>query len=69
MALPSNEQVLEVLARVDDPEIKKPITELGMVRDVVVSEDGRVTIGVFLTVPGCPMKDTITREVTAAVTT
>ena len=67
MALPSNEQVLEVLARVDDPEIKKPITELGMVKEVVVGADGQVVVGIFLTVSGCPLKDTITREVTAAV--
>ena len=69
MALPTQQQVLEVLARVDDPEIKKPITELGMVRDVVIGPDGRVVVGVFLTVSGCPLKETITREVTAAVTT
>ena len=69
MALPSNEQVLEVLARVDDPEIKKPITELGMVKDVVVGADGQVVVAIFLTVAGCPLKDTITREVTAAVST
>ena len=67
MALPSNEQVLEVLARVDDPEIKKPITELGMVKEVLVGADGQVVVGIFLTVSGCPLKDTITREVTAAV--
>ena len=68
MALPTQEQVLEVLAGVEDPEIKKPITELGMVRDVVIGADGRVVVGVFLTVSGCPLKETITREVTAAVT-
>ncbi len=58
-----------MLAGVEDPEIKKPITELGMVRDVVIGPDGRVVVGVFLTVSGCPLKETITREVTAAVTT
>jgi len=68
MSLPSNEQVLAALARVDDPEIKKPITELGMVKEVVVGSNGQVTVGIFLTVAGCPLKDTITREVTAAVT-
>ena len=57
-----------MLAGVEDPEIKKPITELGMVRDVVIGADGRVVVGVFLTVSGCPLKETITREVTAAVT-
>ncbi|GAA4357733.1 Mrp/NBP35 family ATP-binding protein [Angustibacter luteus] len=67
MAMPTQDQVLEALARVDDPEIKKPITELGMVRDVVMTDDGLVTVGIFLTVSGCPLKDTITRDVTAAV--
>ncbi|WP_426566030.1 Mrp/NBP35 family ATP-binding protein [Angustibacter sp. McL0619] len=67
MAMPTQDQVREALTRVNDPEIRKPITELGMVRDVVISDDGLVTVGVFLTVAGCPMKDTITKDVTAAV--
>jgi ATP-binding protein involved in chromosome partitioning len=61
------EQVTAVLAGVRDPEIRRPITELGMVKGVEVTPDGAVTVGVFLTVAGCPMKDTITRDVTAAV--
>ena len=69
MSLPTQQQVLEVLATVDDPEIKKPITELGMVRDVTIGPDGAVSVGILLTVPGCPLKETITREVTAAVNT
>ncbi len=68
MAVPSKEQVLEVLVTVDDPEIRKPITELGMVKGIDVGADGTVTVAVFLTVAGCPLKDTITRDVTAAVT-
>ena len=62
----TEEQVLERLATVDDPEINKPITELGMVEQVVI-EGARVGVKIKLTVPGCPLKDTITREVTAAV--
>jgi ATP-binding protein involved in chromosome partitioning len=54
------------LATVDDPEIHRPITELGMVKSVVVV-DGVVDIGVFLTVAGCPMRETITKRVTEAV--
>ncbi len=56
------------LATVNDPEIKRPITELGMVKDVTVEAGGATAITVLLTVAGCPMKDTITRAVTAAVT-
>jgi len=54
------------LATVDDPEIGKPITELGMVEFVVVGADGTAAIGILLTVYGCPMKEQLTREVTAA---
>jgi ATP-binding protein involved in chromosome partitioning len=54
------------LATVDDPEIHRPITELGMVKSVVVV-DGVADIGVYLTVVGCPMREMITKRVTAAV--
>lgn len=64
---PSLEQVTAALARVNDPEIKRPITELGMVDDVAVSEQGAVHVKVLLTVAGCPLKDTINRDVNAAV--
>ncbi len=64
--MPSQEQVLQALATVNDPEVGRPITELGMVRDVSV-EGGVVNVHVLLTVPGCPMRDRIEREVTAAL--
>lgn len=55
------------LATVDDPEIRKPITDLGMVKGVAVSPEGLAHVGVFLTVAGCPMRETITKRVTEAV--
>jgi ATP-binding protein involved in chromosome partitioning len=64
---PTVEQVTQALAGVNDPEIHRPITELGMVKDVQVAADGTVRVDVWLTVSGCPLRDTITREVTAAV--
>ncbi|QFG69188.1 Mrp/NBP35 family ATP-binding protein [Ornithinimicrobium pratense] len=67
MPAPSTDALHAALATVNDPEIKKPITELGMVDAVDTTEDGHVQVTVLLTVAGCPMKDTITREVTAAV--
>jgi ATP-binding protein involved in chromosome partitioning len=67
MASPTIEQVTAALATVNDPEIRRPITELDMIKGVDVSAEGSVTVGVFLTVAGCPMRDTITRDVTAAV--
>ena len=64
---PSTDEVTRALAGVNDPEIHRPITELGMVKDVAVAPDGEVRVDVWLTVAGCPMRETITREVTAAV--
>jgi ATP-binding protein involved in chromosome partitioning len=66
-SLPTVEQVRAALATVKDPEIRRPITDLGMVKSVDIASDGRVAVGVWLTVSGCPLKDTITRDVTAAV--
>ena len=63
----TTEQVTAALATVNDPEIRKPITELDMVKSVDIAADGSVRVGVYLTVAGCPMRDTITRDVTAAV--
>ena len=56
------------LAGVDDPEIRRPITELGMVKSVEVSDAGVARVAVYLTVAACPMRDTITDRVTGAVT-
>jgi ATP-binding protein involved in chromosome partitioning len=64
---PTVEQVTQALAGVNDPEIHRPITELGMVKQVDVSSDGTVLVQVWLTVAGCPLRDTITKDVTAAV--
>ena len=64
---PTTEQVSRALAGVNDPEIRRPITELGMVKNIDISPDGSVRVDVWLTVAGCPLRDTITREVTAAV--
>ncbi len=66
-APPTVEQVTQALAGVNDPEIHRPITDLGMVKDVRVAADGTVRVDVWLTVSGCPLRDTITRDVQAAV--
>jgi ATP-binding protein involved in chromosome partitioning len=67
MTTPVLEQVNAALATVNDPEIKRPITDLGMVESVDVDDTGKVSVKVLLTVSGCPLKDTINRDVTAAV--
>ena len=55
------------LHQVEDPEIRRPITELGMVDDIAVSDDGDVAVRVLLTVSGCPMRAELTNRVTSAV--
>ncbi len=59
--------VRKALDSVQDPEIHRPITDLGMLKDVSADRDGVVTVQVWLTVAGCPLRETITRDVTAAV--
>ena len=66
-SVPTTDQVMAALATVNDPEIRRPITELDMVKAVDIDESGRVRVEVYLTVAGCPLRDTITRDVTAAV--
>jgi ATP-binding protein involved in chromosome partitioning len=53
---PERDAILKALENVIDPELHKPVTELDMVRDVVVHDDGRVEVTVALTVAGCPMR-------------
>jgi ATP-binding protein involved in chromosome partitioning len=67
MSPPTTDQISVALDGVQDPEIHRPITELGMVKDIAIAADGAVRVQVWLTVAGCPLRDTITREVTAAV--
>ncbi|CAH0228657.1 Iron-sulfur cluster carrier protein [Arthrobacter sp. Bi83] len=55
------------LATVIDPELRRPITELGMVDSVDISDDGAVHLSVLLTIAGCPLRDTITRDSEAAL--
>lgn len=54
--------VTAALSTVIDPELRRPITELGMVDSVTVSDDGRVSLTVLLTIAGCPLRDTITAD-------
>jgi ATP-binding protein involved in chromosome partitioning len=68
LAAPVTDDALrQALATVIDPEIRKPITELGMVESASVDEAGRVAVTILLTVSGCPMKDTLRRDTTTAL--
>lgn len=59
-------QVAEALETVEDPEIHLPLTTLGMIKHIGIG-DGDVAIEVTLTVPGCPLKDKISNDVTTAL--
>jgi ATP-binding protein involved in chromosome partitioning len=59
---PSREQLIGALGRVIDPELKRPVTELDMVREVNV-ENGHVAVTIALTVAGCPLRDSFERQV------
>jgi ATP-binding protein involved in chromosome partitioning len=60
--------VRAALAGVQDPEIHRPITELGMLDGLAVADDGTVSVRVLLTVAGCPMREKLSTDVNAAVT-
>ncbi len=64
--MPTREQVLEVLAGIDDPELRRPLTDLDMVRSIDI-DNGQVTVAISLTVPECPMKQKIVDDVTNGI--
>lgn len=63
---PLESALLASLARVIDPELRRPITELDMVAGASVDAAGRASIDLRLTIVGCPAADTIERDVRAA---
>ncbi len=67
MPAPSIDAINAALATVNDPEINRPLPELGMVKSVEAQADGSVRIAVYLTVSGCPMRTTIIDRVREAV--
>jgi ATP-binding protein involved in chromosome partitioning len=64
--MPTKEQVRQALRNVLDPEIGKPIEDVGMLKDIEV-DNGVVRVHVLLTIAGCPLKDRINSDVTEAV--
>ncbi|NKY34130.1 Mrp/NBP35 family ATP-binding protein [Nocardia speluncae] len=67
MPVVTEADVRGALAKVDDPEIRKPITELGMVKSIGIDPDSNVHIEVYLTTAGCPLRTEITQRVSTAV--
>ena len=65
--MPTRDQILEALKVVIDPELRRDIVELDMVRSIQIKEGGAVDVTVSLTTPGCPIKNTFQTAVTDAV--
>jgi ATP-binding protein involved in chromosome partitioning len=65
--MPTTDAITAALATVEDPEIHRPITDLGMVKSVSVDPDGAVHVEVFLTIAACPMRNTISERIQQAV--
>ncbi|MFC8038773.1 Mrp/NBP35 family ATP-binding protein [Paenarthrobacter sp. NPDC057355] len=67
MSTATAEALQVALATVIDPELRRPITELGMVESVSAADDGTVHVAVLLTIAGCPLRETITQDATEAL--
>jgi ATP-binding protein involved in chromosome partitioning len=65
--VPTEAQVLDLLRSVIDPELGADIVSLGMVPGVAVAADGAVTVGVKLTIGGCPLRAQIKKDVESRV--
>jgi len=63
---PSREAILTALESVIDPELRRPVTELQMVRDVRI-DGGDVVVVIALTVAGCPLRDSFQKQVAEAL--
>ena len=67
MSTELEKSVRAALAKVIDPELRRPITELNMVKSIDVGPNGAIHVGVYLTISACPKKAEITERITAAV--
>jgi ATP-binding protein involved in chromosome partitioning len=67
MSIEAQNQITAALSKVIDPELHKPITELGMV-ETIDFQKNLVKIRILLTISGCPLKDKIKQDIQAALT-
>jgi ATP-binding protein involved in chromosome partitioning len=66
MSEPRRDEILRALEQVIDPELKRPVTELDMVRGVEI-DGGDVRVTIALTVAGCPLRDSFQQQVAEAL--
>src|SRR5438552_16136875 len=63
---PTNEQVLDILKRVQDPDLRKDIVSLGFIKNLKI-EGAKVSFDLNLTTPACPVKDQMRDEAISLV--
>ncbi|HVH62677.1 MAG TPA: Mrp/NBP35 family ATP-binding protein [Candidatus Dormibacteraeota bacterium] len=67
MAAPTSQQVLEVLGQIKDPDLGRDVVSLGMIKDLEVSPEGKVSFTFELTTPACPVRDRFKSQAEDAV--
>ncbi|HEY5421937.1 MAG TPA: iron-sulfur cluster assembly protein, partial [Ilumatobacteraceae bacterium] len=67
MPATTTDQLIEALRPVEDPELRRSIVDLGMVRHAELDDHGVVDVLIALTVAGCPLRNEITNRVQAAL--
>ena len=67
MALPTEEEIREVLKTVEDPELRMSVVDLGLIYGIKRDDEGNVDITMTLTTPGCPLNEYIPDQIRKAV--
>src|SRR5213595_1766298 len=67
MAVPSSQQVLDALATIKDPDLGRDVVSLGMIKELEVTSQGRVSFTFELTTPACPVRDRFKSQAEDAV--
>src|SRR5256885_16699322 len=67
MAGPTNQQVLEALSTIQDPDLGRDVVSLGMIKELTVDPAGRVSFTFELTTPACPVRDRFKSQAQDAV--
>src|SRR5437899_4323320 len=67
MGMPSSQQLLAVLGRIKDPDLGRDVVSLGMIKELEVSPQGKVSFTFELTTPACPVRDRFKSQAEDAV--
>src|ERR1700674_3083052 len=67
VSLPSSQQVLNVLSHIQDPDLGRDVVSLGMIKELEVSPQGKVSFTFVLTTPACPVRDRFKSQAQAPV--